>query len=230
MAKKKSKSKYRTAAKPTENGRSSTTSDTSSTSHSLVSTAASSKIEEDDEKEGKGLTEIKFLQNIFDSYLDGYCPHYSSKEGSGVCQQCQKSANPKSEDKPCWYGTSQSTGKILKKYVIEGCLKESKDQDIGDKRSFFMSSFTELLVNSLSYKENPMIDPSTGMPASDIQHLRAIAPEDMYDLYTQSPHAPVRDAIIELLNLVHLVAWKMKHVEKYADEDHTVNTFLNRNQ
>ena len=95
--------------------------------------------DKDDENEKKGLTEIRFLQNIFDSYLDGHCPHYSSKEGSEGCQQCQKSANPKCEDKPCWYGTSQSTGKILKKYVVEGCLKESKDKDIGDKRSFFIS-------------------------------------------------------------------------------------------
>ena len=61
-----------------------------------------------------------------------------------------------------------------------------------------------------------MKDPSTGMPASDIQHLKSIAPQDMYDLYTQSPHAPFRDAFLELFNIVHLVAWKTKHVEKYT--------------
>ena len=73
-----------------------------------------------------------------------------------------------------------------------------------------------------------MKDPSTGMPASDIQHLKSIAPQDMYDLYTQSPHAPFRDSFLELLNIVHLVAWKMKHVEKYSDEDPTVMKFLNK--
>ena len=91
-----------------------------------------------------------------------------------------------------------------------------------------MSTFTELLVNSIFYKETPLNDPSTGMPASDIQHLKSIEPQDMYDLYTQSPHAPFRDAFLELLNIVHLVAWKIKHVERYSDEDVSVMKFLEK--
>ena len=234
MAKKKSKAKYRAAAKTTQSDVSSTTSQASTSAHQFGT--KEDKAVEDDTKSkavkdlNYELSEIEFLQKIFDSYFEGYCASQTENGSSEICFQCKKSADPHSADKPCWYGTTESTGRLLKKYVLDGCLKETKDPDpLGeDRRSFFMSSFTELLVKSLFYKEHPIINPSTGMPASDIQHLKAIAPQDMYNLYTQSPHAPVRDAFIELLNLVHLMAWKMIHVEKYADEDHTVHRFLNR--
>ena len=220
MAKKKNKAKYRAASKNAHSEASSNTSDASSTNHQLDDDSNDSnqvgEASKPNKKHELEISETQFLQRIFDSYFDGYCSLKSEKRGE-VCIQCQRSADPKRADKPCWYGTSESTGKLLKKFVLDGCLKETKDQEIGDKRSFFMSTFTELLVNSIFYKETPLKDPSTGMPASDIQHLKSIEPQDMYDLYTQSPHAPFRDAFLELLNIVHLVAWKIKHVERYSD-------------
>ena len=231
MAKKKNKAKYRAASKNGPSEVSSNTSDASSTNHQFDDDSNDSnqvgEASKPNKKHELEISETQFLQRIFDSYFDGYCSLRSEKRGE-VCIQCQRSADPKRADKPCWYGTSESTGKLLKKFVLDGCLKETKDQEIGDKRSFFMSTFTELLVNSIFYKETPLKDPSTGMPASDIQHLKSIEPQDMYDLYTQSPHAPFRDAFLELLNIVHLVAWKIKHVERYSDEDVTVMKFLEK--
>ena len=48
----------------------------------------------------------------------------------------------------------------------------------------------------------------------------------MFRLYHQSPYAPVRDAFVELINLIYLVSWKLKNVEKCADEDDATRNLL----
>ena len=48
----------------------------------------------------------------------------------------------------------------------------------------------------------------------------------MYQLYHQSPNAPVRDAFVELINLIYLLSWKLKNVENYADEDDATRNLL----
>ena len=131
MARNKNKSRYRVGSGKTvvQDGALVTTPETSSSLHQQPG----SNSKDDEEKEPNGnprdvkdpdykLTETQFLQKVFNSYFEGYCT--SNGGDSEMCLKCQKSTNPKNADKPCWYGTAESTGKLLKKYILQGCLKE----------------------------------------------------------------------------------------------------------